>query len=136
MFEQYTYQPIARDGEQNKDLAEKFIFISHDGHLFETERRAKNWCKMWNDHWSAMRRLDDVPSALTRGEYVATGASLNIETVSDKQCQDYSLVFGEFTPWLDENGEIAGYAPTYCLKMALARRRLTALRTQLDKAPY
>lgn len=105
------------------------------GYVFREERQAQNFCQMWNDHWEAMEKLNGIPSELTREQYVEACTELGVFPMSDRDCDSYGVRYGEFTPWLDKDGNIAGYTPAQALQMALAYRRLKAIEAERKARP-
>ena len=109
---------------------EKFPYRCNvGGYVFETEIRAKNFCQMWNDHFDALRAIENVPSILSRKEYEAECSKLSIIPLPDSECDSYGVKYGEFEPWLDDD-KIAGYEPGYCVAMALAGKRLSGIKKE------
>lgn len=123
----YTYKSY-------DDPTGKFKFVATGGYVFETENRAKMFCEMWNVHWGAMSVLDEVAPSLARQEYEAVCQQLGIEAMSDDKCDSYGVRYGEFAPWLDGD-KVAGYSPEYCVKMALAFRRLRGIEEERKAQP-
>lgn len=105
-----------------------------NSYIFENETRAANFCKMWNAHWDAMKTIENVPSRLTRAEYETVCAEHGIESLSDADCNSYGVKNGVFEPAL-KGDEIGGYAPEYCLKMALAYKRMKTIEDERKSQP-
>lgn len=109
-------------------------FVTNDSYLFDSEAAAAGYCKNWNEHWTAMKPLETVGYGLSRADYEAACARLGIEAMPDRECDSYGVKYGEFEPrW--EKGRPGGYSNEYCLKMALAGRRLGGITAERKSAP-
>lgn len=101
-------------------------FICTGGWCFDSREQAQEFCGLWNEHFTVMARLNDVPAALSREEYEVTARRIGVEVMSDSECDSYGVRYGEFGPYFG-GCRMEKYTPTFCLKMALARRRLSGI---------
>jgi hypothetical protein len=98
-------------------------FICTGGWTFPTEVQAQEFCQLWNQHWGAMAPLDTMPPKMDRAEYEAACIQLGAEILPDEKCDSYGVRYGEFGPW-SGGYRAEKYTPEFCVKMALALRRL------------
>jgi len=89
---------------------------STGGYIFKSEAEARERCAAWNEWAAAMDTLDSLPNVLTRTDYENVCQKLNAPLMTDADCGNYGVQFGDFGPW--------EYTAEYCVKMALAKRRL------------
>lgn len=101
-----------------KTTDEKYPFKTTDGHVFKTEKAAKNYCQMMNDYYVGMEPISKF-YALSRSEYEQACADTSTEIMSDTDCDSYGVKYGEFVPRLTQDGEIESDINFY-KKMQLA----------------
>jgi len=100
-----------------------------------TNENAELDCKHWSDEetpdellqrtltdfYAAVRSIENVPYAANRSEYEAACVSRGIVPLSDHECTDYGIQYGEHSPWL--NGDKIENPPERCIELKLAARR-------------
>ena len=109
-------------------------FITSDGYLFNTEGEAEEYCRLWNEHFSAMEQLDNLPVQLTREAYEQYAHDLKIEIMSDQEIKKgrYALHYGEYGPY-SGGYRMEKCTPDYCLKIGLARKRLVEMEATAEQ---
>lgn len=74
-----------------------------------------------------LTRLRAVPAQLARPAYEAACAEYGVEALSDRDCSDYGVEFGEF--------DFPHHPVPHIKKMTLARRRLAAIKAEQAARP-
>jgi len=105
-----------------------FHFRTSDSCVFEDEESARLYCERMNAYYDEMNKLSDLPSSLNRKDYEAAAARLGVEISSDEDIRSkkYSLENGNFNPY-SGGYYMEAYTPTFCLRMGLEGRRLSAI---------
>lgn len=118
----WTYEPYTPDPRDHSNAR----FMTTGGYTFATEDAAKEFVGLHNEYFAAQERVATAMPTNSRADYEAACVALGAEVLTDAQCNDYGVRWGDFGPWATGH-KVKDWTVAYATKYLLAKRRAAGI---------